>query len=341
VRQRCRRNASGSADEAGAKNAGDADELADPAVSGQTRRAPPTAVPVLFFLALSLAAMPPNAQPRLHRPSSVWGLAEQATAPVVRHLFGQLANADREQDELDLNPYVLLPSLHWTSDCREQRLWFVGTDATQVTRQDRLNPMNPLSRDQIQSGSNLPAGAQRTQNRSALQVMVELQRSAGQHRFYMDSNQWVELESECITMTLFGPAGIVEVAPAIAQIGPQPEAIDLAVDCLLGGSVLKIEESTGRNSVLFSQTLLLEESELVPIPPFAHAVRITQASTDAAPVSAVWGQWIGITPGGVLGVPAGRITIADGETSAVLVPNASHLQVEEPGTFTLIWEIRP
>ncbi len=222
----------------------------------------------------------------MDRLQEIRGLATAHYDGHVRHVFGSFGPNSTPVARL---PFVLSQALKW-EECKGTRLWLVGCDAIEVLRINDGEPEDPPIDIKVIDGSTaLPALATRTAGRSQLKVQVSLNRFAGRHQFFMDSNQWVEVHSNCVSFQLVAPANFVEVAPVAVRI-VTPTRNGFVGDVLIGAAAIEIEESTALNEVTFTENLHipLNTTGAIRVPPYARSVTIYQNPLGAASV-----RWTG------------------------------------------------
>ena len=256
---------------------------------------------------------------------------------LVRRFFGEyVPGPDRGPGALQI--FNLLGPAKWTDPSADGlRLWHIGADATEIIR-NAADAVGPVPQQSFSQYAGQIAGGFRTQNRSALKLQVTIQNLGGQHIFWMDANQGLEVYSDCIAIDLVLPPGFVEVPPDDVTRGP-----GLVADLQVGAFQFEIEESRSLKEVSLTtyHTVGANSQPEIQVPPFAQ--RATVYQTGAGSASTAWTMWLGAPSVGVeLGtiafIPGGRVSYE------VAMPSATFLQPDLDTVdrfFTIRWTIRP
>lgn len=275
-----------------------------------------------------------------------WGQCFRHT--MNRHFFGSVTS-----DPLGPSTYEAATLGRFLDDfcCPEPQphLMLLTVDAIEVIRVAG-EPVTPLTGQQILTGSALPAGALRIQNRSQLKVRVSINRGTMQHRFLMDMNQQIEFHAVSVGIDIVGASNLVEVNMDRSSLGPSvpaaPLRAGLVIDELVGQTVARIEAPTGLRDVIFTENVFVAANtrEVLEVPPYATDLTVYQSSIGAA--ETVWEMHYGDPTVG--SVEAGTIPwIVGARKSEPLIefPNVTHLRtgidVDNGRFFTLRWTIRP
>lgn len=292
---------------------------------------------------------------------TIRGLASCNQTGNLRHFFGSYATPSASPT--NKLPYVVKSSLRWyccseeDQDCADEniggcgRTWLIGSDVTEVLRGSEVQ-MEPLSGGQVDGSESLPEApaqpAVRNQNRSLLKLQVILNRWGGEHVFFMDTNQWLEVESTDVTFRLYAPSNFEEIGTGRARPNPLPTRTGLVGDALIGTAAIEIEAPTSpnKNSVIFTENLFVADNtrQVIRVPPFARSVTIYQNPLGVPAV-----VWVGrySDPNITDSIEAQSLPFIVGlrKTEPLeILPDVTHLETDlavGDRFFTLQWDIVP
>jgi hypothetical protein len=260
----------------------------------------------------------------------VLGGRAQSREARVLHYFGSYASgADRGPGALP--PFELTHAARWTypKSC-EPRLWLAGSDAVEIIREvDVASP--PLDRQALSQFG--------VENVSAAKIAVSINNYGGQHRFYMDANQWILLFTDSVVIDVVLPRNF-ERALRSGERGP-----GLVADIELGANAWEVETSSGQRTAKYTTFHHVPAGTQpgIEVPPYARACSIYQTGAGAASTS--WSMFLGGLPGGVELGTIPFIGAARKSVEGIELPSATHLRPDLDAAnarfFTIQWAIRP